>query len=206
MSILKKNFFKTEEEQMLDRKYLEAIKGTPIYFQEQMNINKLLPTFPEEKQFEIERIISTHKQFIYLQRKINAEFTTETLFEIHRFLFEDLYYWAGELRENDMKKNENVFCRKSLLRYSLNELFDNLKSKNYLKGMNPKEFSKNMTEFMVTLNYIHPFRDGNGRSKRTIIDQIATNAGYSIDFSKVDKEILLAAEIKHFNEYQEDKI
>jgi cell filamentation protein len=64
-----------------------------------------------------------------------------------------------------------------------------------LKGLNAKEFSKRTAYYLAEINMIHPFREGNGRSIREYIRQLALNCGYVINWSLVEKETLLNATI-----------
>jgi len=56
-----------------------------------------------------------------------------------------------------------------------------------------------MTDFYCVTNNLHPFREGNGRTQRVFLSQLALNAGYEMDFSKIDTDTLMLATIHAAN-------
>ena len=78
-------------------------------------------------------------------------------------------------------------------------MYGELKSENFLKGLDKTKFCVRMAYYMGFLDAIHPFRDGNGRTMRLYFSQLAEQAGYELMFNKVTKEELLEADIAAFN-------
>lgn len=119
-----------------------------------------------------------------------------TLQQIHRFLFEDIYYFAGEIRDVNLTKGNFRFAPLMYLETALNNI-DKMPQSNF----------DEIIEKYVEMNIVHPFREGNGRSTRIWLDHILkSEIGKVIDWSKVDKEDYLLAmerspirdiEIKH---------
>ena len=109
--------------------------------------------------------------------------TVNSLLEIHKFLFEDIYEFAGKIRNVNISKG---FFRFAPVMY-LNEALNNIEK------MPQKNFEQ-IIEKYVEMNVAHPFREGNGRSMRIWLDVILKKEiGYVIDWSKVDKEDYLMA-------------
>lgn len=92
----------------------------------------------------------------------------EELKLIHKQLFKGVYDWAGEIRTVDIKKNvknAEYFLVVSKITDAANYVFTELANENSLKNLPKAEFIKRLAYFYDQLNYIHPFREGNGRAK-----------------------------------------
>ena len=119
-----------------------------------------------------------------------------TLQTIHKYLFGDIYYFAGELRIVNIAKGNFRFAPLMYLEAAL-ENIDKMPQSNF----------DEIVEKYVEMNIAHPFREGNGRSTRIWLDHILKNQIRKVvDWSKVDKEDYLLAmerspikdiEIKH---------
>lgn len=115
---------------------------------------------------------------------------------IHRYLFEDIYFFAGQVRTVNLAKGNFRFAPLMYLQPAL-ENIDRM----------PQSTFDQIIEKYVEMNIAHPFREGNGRSTRIWLDCILKKEiGMVIDWSKVDKEDYLLAmerspirdiEIKH---------
>lgn len=78
----------------------------------------------------------------------------------------------------------------------LNILLNQLKEENYLSNLSIIELVERLAYYMAELNVLHPFREGNGRTIREFIRELAFENGYNIDFEKFESEELLEAMIK----------
>lgn len=102
----------------------------------------------------------------------------EALFTIHKFLFEDIYDFAGELRDINISKGNFRFAPVMYLKVSLENI----------EKMPQGSFDE-IVEKYVEMNISHPFREGNGRSMRIWLDlMLKKEIGKVIDWSMVDKE------------------
>ena len=84
---------------------------------------------------------------------------------IHRHLFQDVYAWAGRFRTVRISKGGSMFCYPEHIPREMRTLFVRLKNDNYLRGFAIEDFVRQSAHFLATLNAIHPFRDGNGRTQ-----------------------------------------
>ncbi len=110
---------------------------------------------------------------------------------IHKSLFSKIYDWAGELRTVNIRKgSEEYFLDCTYLENGAKFVFEELYKENYLQGLNREDFIKRLAYFYEQLNFIHPFREGNGRTQRIFWQRVANEAGYKIDWSKVVGEEL----------------
>lgn len=115
---------------------------------------------------------------------------------IHRYLFEDLYEWAGEFRQINISKKGTRFADYNELEDLCFRCFARLKSLNHFRNLPFNEFIENIVDLYCTLNFLHPFREGNGRTERVFINQLVEHCGYSISFSQIDKDLLMIATIQ----------
>ncbi len=107
---------------------------------------------------------------------------------IHKQLFQNVYDWAGKIRTVDIKKNDDnseYFLIVAKITDAANYVFIELAKENYLQNLPEENFVKMLAYFYDQLNYIHPFREGNGRTQRIFWSRVAKNAGYELDWSLV---------------------
>lgn len=75
------------------------------------------------------------------QNPVRGDFDLKHLQNIHKFIFQDLYSWAGEIRVVDIAKG-NMFCNALFIEEQANLIFSNLKKENYLTGLTQEAFIK----------------------------------------------------------------
>lgn len=147
--------------------------------------NKLGLTSSAELVREEERISKKKavNLFDFAILKILSDGTYKTLAAIHKYLFEDIYDFAGELHTVNLAKGNFRFAPLMYLQAAL-ENIDKMSQSNF----------DEIVEKYVEMNIAHPFREGNGRSTRIWLDHILKNEiGKVVDWSKVDKEDYLLA-------------
>lgn len=147
--------------------------------------NKLNITNEAELAKEEERITKLKALELFDTNKIN-EFevgTTKGLCDIHKFLFSEIYLFAGEVREVNLTKGNFRFAAAMYLKDVLFKI-DSM----------PEDTFEDIIKKYIEMNIAHPFREGNGRSTRIWLDMILKNRiGKVIDWNKVDKEEYLLA-------------
>ncbi len=105
------------------------------------------------------------------------------LAHIHRFLFEDIYNFAGKMRDVNIAKGNFRFAPLMYLKQSLE----------HINSMAQSDFDK-IIEKYVEMNIAHPFREGNGRATRIWLDvMLKANIERVVDWNQVDKETYLSA-------------
>ena len=117
-----------------------------------------------------EEEITALKQYMLMESPIKGRFSKTQLMNIHRFLFEDIYPFAGLVRREQISKGDTMFYPPHLIGHELDKVF--------------------------SLNIIHPFREGNGRSIRELIRCMALHYGFSLDWSRVDRDTMLDAAVR----------
>ena len=147
--------------------------------------NKLGLTSTAELDREEERI-SKKKAAQLFDRKLFDAFDVGTfagLAAIHKYLFEDIFDFAGEIRTVNIAKGNFRFAPLMYLQAAL-ENIDKMPQSNF----------DEIVEKYVEMNIAHPVREGNGRSTRIWLDHILKNEiGKVVDWSRVDKEDYLLA-------------
>lgn len=151
----------------------------------------------DERQLsEIEANITFAKASELEENPLNGNFDIEHYKAIHRYLFEDLYDWAGRFRTINISKKSTRFVDAEELENLCIKCFERLKSNNYFQNMAFDNFVENVVDLYCTLNMLHPFREGNGRTERIFIAQLIRFNGYDIDFSGIDCDYLMIATIQ----------
>lgn len=143
----------------------------------------------------VETDITIIKQNYMLTNPISGKFTTNHLCRIHEFLFEDIYRFAGHFRKEAIKKGDTTFLNEKDISTKMKLLCNKLKSENYLATLSFDSFIDRLAYYFSELNYIHPFREGNGRATREFIRQLALYNGYDVNWGLVEVDNLLKAMI-----------
>jgi len=123
---------------------------------------------------------------------------------IHRFLFAELYDWAGELRRVDLAKKGTSLVPAADIERCANVYFLRASKIDFSK-LSTTETVSELADMYSTLNLIHPFREGNGRVQRIYFRQWLHHIGYDIDFS-YDPDLLMVATIRAAQGIMDDLI
>ncbi len=116
---------------------------------------------------------------------------------IHRHLFQDVFTWAGKPRTIRLGKGGSAFYPEHIRR-EMRALFADLRSKHHLRGLPADMFAHEAAAFLATLNAIHPFREGNGRTQTSFLALLADSAGHPLDLERLEPEPFLAAMVASF--------
>lgn len=130
---------------------------------------------------------------------IMGNFDFEHYKAIHKYLFAEIYEWAGKIRSVDISKKGTSFVKADEIERIANACFARLKNENYFKNLAFDDFVINIVDFYCVTNMLHPFREGNGRTQRVFISQLIRFAGYDIDFSLINTDDLMFATIQAAN-------
>ncbi|MFS0783342.1 Fic/DOC family protein [Bacillus sp. 1P06AnD] len=127
---------------------------------------------------------------------IEGNFDFKHLKDIHQYIFQDIYPFAGQTRNEDISKGTFTFASHRFIEQAGQELFEKLKREKNLSHLDTQQFSMRAAYYMGEINVLHPFREGNGRTQREFIRELALDNGYIIDWSLIKKEHLLEASIR----------
>lgn len=155
-----------------------------------------LPGFKEQKQLDAyERMVTAERLRILGLRPLKGKFDLKHLCAIHKFIFKDVYPFAGKLRDEDISKGNFRFATARFLPEQTNYLLNKLKEENFLKELSFDTFVDRLTHYVTELNVLHPFREGNGRTQREFIRCLALESGHCIDWTRVEVSTMLDAMI-----------
>lgn len=115
---------------------------------------------------------------------------------IHKFLFEDIYPFAGKFRTENIAKGFFSFAEWEYIEKELNKLLEELKYENYLTSLDKKTLAKKLAYYLAELNVLHPFREGNGRTIREFIRELAYKNNYLLDLQQTEAKEMLEASMK----------
>ena len=141
----------------------------------------------------------THAALILLRESpVRPSYDLPHLREIHRRIFGDIYHWAGQVRTVVIAKG-GLFCLPQYIQPAAAEIFGQLGEEDFLRHLERKEFLDRLTYYLGEVNAVHPFREGNGRTQRAFFEQLANEAGYSLDWQHLDanRNIAVSAAIMH---------
>jgi len=144
---------------------------------------------------EAEAITVATKSALWENDPLENAFDFKHYKAIHQYLFEDLYEWAGQPRVINISKKGTLFCAFENIEAQAELIFSRLKDRDMFVNLKRSEFVKEIVDFYCVTNFLHPFRDGNGRAQRIFITQLIHNAGYSFDFADADGDLLMIATI-----------
>lgn len=146
--------------------------------------NKLgLVTAPELEAAERE---ITHAALIVLDESpVSPSYDLPHLREIHKRIFGDIYEWAGQIRTVAIAKGA-VFCLPQYIDSSATTIFRELHDEDCLRGLRRDAFVGRLAYYLGEVNALHPFREGNGRAQRAFFGQVARDAGFTLDWQRLD--------------------
>ena len=153
--------------------------------------NKLGITDAENFRQAERRLTAT--RIIELRREpLPGKVDLDHLKKIHKYIFQDVYKWAGQARTVNISKGD-VFCLPEHIDSAGKEIFDKLAKADHLKGLNADQFAEKAGALLSDINHLHPFREGNGRAQRELVLQVARNAGHDLEWSKISDERMIEA-------------
>lgn len=144
----------------------------------------------------VESVLAAAKAMQWEEKPRCTTFDFEHYKAIHRHLFGELYDWAGQVRTVNISKKGTQFCLVEEIPRVSSAIFRRLAQNNLLCGLPRERFVAELVDFYERTNELHPFREGNGRTQRVFLAQLAQNAGYALDFAAVDPDELMIATIQ----------
>lgn len=134
--------------------------------------------------------------------------TLDDFCRIHRALFQDIYAWAGSIRTVEIRKNldgAEFFLPSANIAMGIEWSRSELLRDNMLKGLKRSAFLERLAYHYDNYNFVHPFREGNGRTQRLFWTLLCHDAGYDLDWRLVsgeenDEASRLAAEDRDYSQ------
>ena len=115
--------------------------------------------------------------------KING---IHSLFEIHKHLFQDIYVWAGKKRTVEISKDGKQFFPTSYFDNAFRYIDQLISEFNKIPKDNKKLLAEQLAEILDNINYLNPFREGNGRTQREFLRLLALEKGFTLNLNPPD--------------------
>jgi len=110
----------------------------------------------------------------------------QTLLDIHRYLFQDVYEWAGKKRTVEISKGGRQFFPINRFDTALSYIDKLVAEYRSIDKNDKKKIAKKLAEILDNVNYLHPFREGNGRTQREFLRTLAIEKGYILNLNPPD--------------------
>lgn len=139
-----------------------------------------------------DRIVSA-KDSVLSRQTLPGEYNLQHFQEFHRWLFWDVYDWAGQARTVNITKDGVMFGSWQYLDEEVSAVLDRLATDRWLIGLNRRLFVDKLAFYYGELNARHLFREGNGRTQRAFLRQLSAAAGWRLDWSALNDDDNIAA-------------
>ncbi|MCW5730600.1 MAG: Fic family protein [Alphaproteobacteria bacterium] len=117
------------------------------------------------------------------ERLPDLKMTAAGFRQVHEHLFGDIYPWAGQHRTVGIGKGNTTFMAPRFIDGAMDYQFRQLAAEKFLRGLDRERFAARAAHHICELNHIHPFRDGNGRTMRFFLRELADRAGFVLAIS-----------------------
>jgi len=151
--------------------------------------------------FEVRASTARITQLVSGEVTIAGGWDLDHLMAHHRHIFQDVYPFAGKTRNVSISKDSpdgrstTHFCEPVHIQEQGAHIFNDLARRNHLQGLERFEFVAGAAHVLVEVNYLHPGREGNGRAQRAFVLSLARNAGWDLDWERVDPQQHIDASI-----------
>jgi len=142
---------------------------------------------------EIEADLGNLKISQLLQEPAPAAFDASYVRRIHAHIFGDLYPWAGQWRKVDIGKGDTIFLTHTHIQSEVNALLGQIPVWTLSQTTSLDDWSQRAAQLILGLNFIHPFREGNGRTQRVFIQQWGRSLGKHLDWASVGADAMRRA-------------
>lgn len=120
--------------------------------------------------------------------------TIASMKQLHYYLFQDIYPFAGKIRKVQLMKEETRFCQTEFIEENLKDLLFQLQEEPVWQSL--EKAAERLAFYKSELNMIHPFREGNGRIIRIVIRDLALRRELDWGFSKIERSLYIKAMIR----------
>jgi cell filamentation protein len=176
-------------------------QGIDPHFDYEHGILRNLPGYTT--QAKLDRFEAAESAAANIRLKINpvkGAFDSAHLKAIHARIFQNIYPWAGEFRQVNLRRSASYyFAMVQFMETNLSSTLAKLAAENHLKGLDAAAFASRAAYYLGELNTIHPFREGNGRTQREFIRELAAEDGRRINWNRVTRQQMYDASVESHN-------
>jgi cell filamentation protein len=142
-------------------------------------------------EFEADATARRLRELAY--KPLRGAFDAQHLRAIHRYIFQDVFAWAGEFRTVNISKSGDPFAFHQHIASCIDTICGELQREGHLSGCKLERFAIRGAYYLGEINAIHPFREGNGRTQREFIGELALHNGLTIDWGRVSRDEMIEA-------------
>jgi cell filamentation protein len=113
---------------------------------------------------------------------------SQSLLDIHKYLFQDVYDWAGKKRIVEISKGGNPFLPTSRFDTGFSYIDNLIEEYRQINISNKEQIAQKLAELLDAVNYLHPFREGNGRTQREFIRLLALEKNINLNLNPPDND------------------
>jgi cell filamentation protein len=175
-------------------------EGRDHYFDPESGVLKnKLGIGNEDELNSAEASLAAWRSYQLFENPLRGGFDLDHLKAIHRHLFQDVYEWAGELRDIDLAKSNSYFANHKHIEKAAQQIFQKLAKEDCIKGAELTAFGERAAYYLGEINALHPFREGNGRAQREFINHLAYAKGCFIEWTHIGAEDMIRASTESFH-------
>lgn len=145
---------------------------------------------------EAEELFTTQRLYELIIEPIEGTINFDYLKRIHCYIFQDIYPFAGKVREEDISKDSFRFASWIHIDQCAEKLFEELANESFDFCSSKEQFALRSAYYMAELNVLHPFREGNGRAIREFIRILAERCNFRLSWNAIEHNEILLASIK----------
>lgn len=171
--------------------------------------NKLGTKTHDELEKQEARFLAARAYQIETGEGPSGQFDAAHLKALHGYLFQDVFEWAGHTRDERVRLADGEVATEPMMRKiggqpfvtgariarTLDRIAADIKKAGYLRDLEPETFAARAADIMAAINAVHPFREGNGRTQRAFVRELAKQAGHELDFSVISQARMIQASI-----------
>lgn len=161
-----------------------------IYVDAETGILRNIPNFKSAEELLFFESVTVAKRIQELKNSSNIIIGIVSLFEIHKHLFQDVYEWAGEKRRVEISKDGKQFFLTNLFDTALLFIDNLILEYKALDKTDKNAIASKLAEILDNINYLHPFREGNGRAQREFIRTLALEKGFHLNLNPPDNKLV----------------
>lgn len=162
----------------VDKEYLYTDQNTGILF----NIQNITD-YKELIAFESLCVANRLEQLHHANFRIKY---ANDILKIHKFLFQDVYSWAGECRKVEISKGGRQFLPMHSFVMAFSYIDKLLSEYDVMDNKDRAGIARKLAVILDNINFLHPFREGNGRTQREFIRLLAQQKGYTLDLNPIE--------------------
>lgn len=147
-----------------------------------------LANIKDEKILMTFESLKVAKRLEELQEKPIKIIDSSALLEIHHYLFQDVYEWAGELRTVNISKGGKPFFAGERFVFGFQYCESLISDFKRINKSEKLKISEKLAEILDNINYLHPFREGNGRTQREFLRSLTLQKGLIINLNPPDNK------------------